>query len=421
MPPVYQLPLFRLEKRCTRCGLIKTIGEFPMQRRRAKTRAYFAFKPLCVECSRAQDRENWPRTARATQARARRHLRAAATEKRCSGCGILKALSDFYRDTNKASGVTSQCKPCKEAGVAARATVRLATLVLPVEKSCRRCGLVKPATAFGARKTSRDGLRACCNACRAADRTAMQRADRPASAAQRTPRDASAAHVRSDKDAKGAPRHVVWPQAEQQALAAQGLRRCTTCRLAKPMDAFYPTKSNRAGRTAACKECRRASVNARAAANNYAYGRAYYAENRERMRKRMRERAREKWRERSASNRAWRDAHPDQTRSYTKRAKARRRALLARVGGTHTAKDIRLLHEQQGGRCAYCRATLTLRYTIDHIVPLARGGSNDPTNLCIACLICNSSKGAKLLSEWLDRPYMRSHQALYGGSTCLKE
>jgi len=52
-------------------------------------------------------------------------------------------------------------------------------------------------------------------------------------------------------------------------------------------------------------------------------------------------------------------------------------------------------------RCTYCGSVYDL--TCDHIVPLVRGGSNDADNLTTACRSCNSSKGAKLVSEWRGR------------------
>lgn len=55
--------------------------------------------------------------------------------------------------------------------------------------------------------------------------------------------------------------------------------------------------------------------------------------------------------------------------------------------------------ERDGAICCYCGSTDDL--TIDHVTPLARGGSNDLANLVVACRICNSSKGARLLEEWL--------------------
>jgi 5-methylcytosine-specific restriction enzyme A len=44
--------------------------------------------------------------------------------------------------------------------------------------------------------------------------------------------------------------------------------------------------------------------------------------------------------------------------------------------------------------CQNCGATEKL--TIDHIIPLAEGGSNDLSNLQTLCLRCNTSKGDRL-------------------------
>jgi 5-methylcytosine-specific restriction endonuclease McrA len=47
--------------------------------------------------------------------------------------------------------------------------------------------------------------------------------------------------------------------------------------------------------------------------------------------------------------------------------------------------------------CAYCSNVAT---TVDHVIPLSRGGTNFEGNLVPACRRCNSSKGTKLLIEW---------------------
>ncbi len=61
-------------------------------------------------------------------------------------------------------------------------------------------------------------------------------------------------------------------------------------------------------------------------------------------------------------------------------------------------------------RCRYCRVEL-IRATEwpfdwtkpyperEHVIPRSRGGSNDPSNLVLACQGCNVRKGARLLSE----------------------
>lgn len=54
------------------------------------------------------------------------------------------------------------------------------------------------------------------------------------------------------------------------------------------------------------------------------------------------------------------------------------------------------VRERDGHRCVYCGAVEDL--TLDHVVPLSRGGANDVSNLTTACRPCNSSKGSKVLS-----------------------
>src|SRR4051812_43312051 len=56
--------------------------------------------------------------------------------------------------------------------------------------------------------------------------------------------------------------------------------------------------------------------------------------------------------------------------------------------------------------CAYCSAPAT---TVDHVVPLALGGTHGEGNLTPACSSCNSSKCAALLIVWrLRRPQPRA-------------
>ncbi len=62
--------------------------------------------------------------------------------------------------------------------------------------------------------------------------------------------------------------------------------------------------------------------------------------------------------------------------------------------------------ERDGHQCTYCDKTLNtildraLNPTVDHIVPRSRGGTDDLGNLVLACKSCNSSKGARSVTEW---------------------
>lgn len=79
-----------------------------------------------------------------------------------------------------------------------------------------------------------------------------------------------------------------------------------------------------------------------------------------------------------------------------------RRARKRNAAGFHTADQWIQRFLFHGQRCRYCRIPLTLQQaSIDHAIPLSRGGSNWPSNLVPACLPCNCSKHNKTISEFL--------------------
>lgn len=57
------------------------------------------------------------------------------------------------------------------------------------------------------------------------------------------------------------------------------------------------------------------------------------------------------------------------------------------------------IFERDGEECSYCKTKIG-PFHIDHVKPLARGGSNRDDNLCVACAPCNFAKAANLFSEW---------------------
>lgn len=62
------------------------------------------------------------------------------------------------------------------------------------------------------------------------------------------------------------------------------------------------------------------------------------------------------------------------------------------TGRTATAAWRRIRHavlERDGYRCRYCGGPAS---TVDHVVPVFRGGSDDESNLVAACVTCHRSK-----------------------------
>lgn len=95
--------------------------------------------------------------------------------------------------------------------------------------------------------------------------------------------------------------------------------------------------------------------------------------------------------------------HPE----FVRAMHSRRRARIKAAGGTHTAADIRTQASMQTDkrgvlRCWWCSCAMA-DYHVDHRIALSRGGSNDASNICLACPTCNTRKQDKLPSEFNGR------------------
>jgi 5-methylcytosine-specific restriction endonuclease McrA len=53
-----------------------------------------------------------------------------------------------------------------------------------------------------------------------------------------------------------------------------------------------------------------------------------------------------------------------------------------------------------GGVCGYC--AVGRAGTGDHVIPISRGGRSEWDNVIAACSRCNTSKGDRTLSEWVE-------------------
>lgn len=128
-----------------------------------------------------------------------------------------------------------------------------------------------------------------------------------------------------------------------------------------------------------CAECHRISERKRHLANL------------EENRRVAREYARTHKAEAQARHKLWRDANVDHVRAYAlKQQRARK------VGRTDEGKEfVEILRFDP---CSYCGG---LGGHIDHVEPLAKGGSNTWENLTATCKSCNSKKKTKPLLMFL--------------------
>ena len=80
-------------------------------------------------------------------------------------------------------------------------------------------------------------------------------------------------------------------------------------------------------------------------------------------------------------------------------SRANRKARIRLAEGGFTSEDIKQITDEQNGLCFWC-GTVLQEYHIDHLVPIAKGGTNYPDNLVISCPTCNVSRGAKPEEEF---------------------
>jgi 5-methylcytosine-specific restriction endonuclease McrA len=64
-------------------------------------------------------------------------------------------------------------------------------------------------------------------------------------------------------------------------------------------------------------------------------------------------------------------------------------------------RRFRALIRRDGAACAYCGRPAGTgepfsRLSVDHVIPVSRGGTDALTNLVLACRACNCAKGARL-------------------------
>ena len=101
-------------------------------------------------------------------------------------------------------------------------------------------------------------------------------------------------------------------------------------------------------------------------------------------------------------NKKWAKEHPLKMRMYRKLNISKRRAL-----GYITLQIIQMVYEDNVKKygtltCILCNKPIKFgEDTLEHKMPISRGGTNEYSNLGIAHNICNIRKHNKTLKEWL--------------------
>lgn len=184
-----------------------------------------------------------------------------------------------------------------------------------------------------------------------------------------------------------------------------GYKYCSQCNTVLPLSEFKVVGKNATGAKRYSGECK--------ACAKHRSG-EYYTKNKERIKERT-----EAYRKLHPANyteysKAFNERVPEHRAKQLHAANARYRKTLncamaikrrnekynrsAKLGDL-TAQQWQAILDMFEYRCAYC--DMQGKLTMDHIVPVSKGGQLTKSNILPACQHCNSSRGNKSIDEWL--------------------
>lgn len=163
-------------------------------------------------------------------------------------------------------------------------------------------------------------------------------------------------------------------------------KQCSRCGDTKPADQFRSSRSTKDGLQNYCRPC-----------HNYANA-MWRERNREKHLESLRS-----WHQTNREHSRGRNREWQRNNRERKRVIDQRRRATTGANGKFviTSHEIKRLYSQP---CAACNSTEQI--TLDHVVPLSRGGRHCIGNLQPLCKSCNSSKKDRLMVEWRGRPQL---------------
>lgn len=163
------------------------------------------------------------------------------------------------------------------------------------------------------------------------------------------------------------------------------MKRCSHCKVIKLIDLFSLNRSAKDGRQRECKACSKERRNS-TLNRKIEVQRIYQTNNREKFANYAK-----KWREKNPGYfKTWQSANLDRCLTIGHRYRARKlKAFIEDV-------SLSVVYDRDKGVCGICHFSVSSKEkSLDHVVPLSKGGEHSYANVQLAHLLCNSRKGAK--------------------------
>lgn len=290
----------------------------------------------------------------------------------CTKCGVEKPLSEFNKNKNYSDGHRSDCRMCRREYREQRAAINITNIADHHLKTCIKCGIEKQLIEFYNNKSNKDGRHSYCKPC----------------------------HIEHRKQIA-----VTYTK----NYIEQDLKTCITCGITKPISEYYNDNNFRDLRQPSCKTCFNKRQKQYKNANREQIierSKQYRNSNREQIREHQNKYRHANKKQIIERNKQYRDSNrrliSERNKQYRKANPLKicihsrnRKARKLNAPGSHTEADIAQLLILQKTKCAVCHCSIKNGYHVDHVIPLAKGGSNDKLNLQLLCPPCNLSKNAK--------------------------
>lgn len=273
----------------------------------------------------------------------------------CHDCQQEQSINQFRQGKAKPNGRryrSHQCNTCRQkVRREATAAKRAARPPKPQEKTCEACGESKPLSAYNHRHTCRP----CWNRIRTAQAALLRATD---------------------------PAFQAWETEKKRLWKLWGKEHPAERKAAqKRWDEAHPESVQASKRKYAQTHARRAATE----------------QDKAQMQKRHQQRMNTDpayRQQRIAQNRAWEQANPLKVQERGARRRARQR------GAPRVEKiDRAAIIARDNSLCHICGLFVPPNeMSLDHLIPLAHGGSHTADNLAVAHLTCNKRRGTKRLS-----------------------